>query len=373
MKRIGELNDAEIRQVLTDWSLSLAGRKADKILRIRSLLLEKGENPDNFDFETVLANPHVASVENLHVMMEQLLSQNRELAKQLSSMQAANKNFEGQMNLVQQELHTNLSEMEQQTFSREERLQLQINGLVTEIEQLKSTSVSPIAHSTSGFIKPPTYDGESSWTVFQKQFEAAASLNSWTDNVKAIQMVVSLRGKAADLVQMFPCGKDRDYDYICGELESRFGDKNLKILHQSQLASRQQSYGETLQEFFADIERLCMLVYNEFPVEILDSMITDIFARGIRDPDVKQAVILSEKKKSKEVLAYSLAVESSRKVSRPAYKIREVVEEEVIDRVIEDKNRIRCWGCGEYGHLRNKCNKLKTSGNAKELPEGATR
>ncbi|KAK9878788.1 hypothetical protein WA026_023853 [Henosepilachna vigintioctopunctata] len=66
------------------------------------------------------------------------------------------------------------------------------------------------------FFKPPTFDGEICWSmdqhvsklspvhlkeIYRRQFEATACINCWSGSEKAVELFLSLRGKAAELLQ----------------------------------------------------------------------------------------------------------------------------------------------------------------------------
>ncbi|GBO45142.1 hypothetical protein AVEN_201252-1 [Araneus ventricosus] len=56
-------------------------------------------------------------------------------------------------------------------------------------------------------VKPLTFDGQTTWTAYKTQFDVVSCANGWTDFVKASQLVTSLRGSAADVLQGIPAGQ----------------------------------------------------------------------------------------------------------------------------------------------------------------------
>ncbi|GBN14407.1 hypothetical protein AVEN_192142-1 [Araneus ventricosus] len=97
-------------------------------------------------------------------------------------------------------------------------------------------------------VKPLTFDGQTSWTVFKTQFDVVSSTNGWKDFVKASQLVASLRGSAAEVLQGIPADKLTDLTTIEKALESRFGDSHLTQCYRTELKPRRQKSGESLQE-----------------------------------------------------------------------------------------------------------------------------
>ncbi|GBM11576.1 hypothetical protein AVEN_180132-1 [Araneus ventricosus] len=134
-------------------------------------------------------------------------------------------------------------------------------------------------------VKPLTSDGLTSWTVFKTQFNVVSSTNGWTDSVKASQLVTSLRGSAAEVLQGIPADKLTDITTIGKALESRFGDSHLMKFYRTELKTRRQKPGESLQELAADVERLMSLAYAKCPLDVWESLAAQYFVDAMRDED----------------------------------------------------------------------------------------
>ncbi|KAJ8948479.1 hypothetical protein NQ318_000015 [Aromia moschata] len=184
------------------------------------------------------------------------------------------------VNRIEKEFQENREEIERRLERRLEDTKRQVQKEILEkIEglehQLHRTSIAdsgdcstspatPLQHSSlmhtersvHKMLKPPTYDGQSSWSMYRRQFEAAAKANGWTPQEMATSLVISLRGQALEILQSIPEEQQNDYDRIVGALEIRYGHKYLRQVYQSQIKSRQQRTNESLQEYEADIERL---------------------------------------------------------------------------------------------------------------------
>ncbi|UYV77521.1 K02A2.6-like, partial [Cordylochernes scorpioides] len=120
---------------------------------------------------------------------------------------------------------------------------------------------SPQLETTECFpkIKPPTYDGQTSWKCFKTQFEVVALGNRWNSSEKAINLAASLRGSATEVLQFLPLEQSLDYERLIHALTLRFGDDILQPYHVVKLKNRRQKRDETLQELAADVERLASL------------------------------------------------------------------------------------------------------------------
>ncbi|GBL93064.1 hypothetical protein AVEN_216429-1 [Araneus ventricosus] len=135
-------------------------------------------------------------------------------------------------------------------------------------------------------VKPLTFDGQTSWTVFKTQFDVVSSTNGWTDFVKAfcedgtcgIAPMISSGG-----FSRIPADKLTALTNIEKALESRFGDSHLMQFYRTELKTRTQKPGESLQVLAADMERLMSLAYAECPLDVRKSFAAQYFVDAIRD------------------------------------------------------------------------------------------
>ncbi|GFU02019.1 transposon Ty3-I Gag-Pol polyprotein [Nephila pilipes] len=219
-----------------------------------------------------------------------------------------------------------------------------------------------------------------SWSVFKTQFDVVSSSNGWTGSVKANQLVASLRGSAAKVLQGIPAGNLTDLTTIERILESRFGDSHLTQFYRTELKTRQQKPGESLYGLAADVERLMSLAYAESPLDIRESLAAQYFVDAIRDEDTQHSTRLMDAKYLKSALAYSMKHEAARTVSKTSNNVRSLEVEDdskkkedkfesLIDRlekllnncITEKKNATRrnpnvtCWQCNRKGHLQRDC------------------
>lgn len=356
-KLLSQLLVKELRQELRERGLQLNGNKETLTHRLREALIEEDHDPDEYIFEL---NPD----------MTEIL-----------------KNMQGQMDFVKEslkEINAMNEKINEQMSSMNEKMDQRVNTVENEMEEIKTyvqeqlskergTKAIPLVPEISVKIKPPVFDGSISWTVYKRQFEAAAQVNNWdTEEKKATALVLALRGKAAELLQSIT--NQQDYTAIVKAMELRYGDEHLEEVYRVQLKTRQQRSGETLQELEADIERLAHLAYPTAAQDFLDVFITDAFIDAIRDPELKKAIRISGKRKSSEALVYALSYEAAKDASKNIHhgrrlevqeedltqllrRVTEVLEERRPSKKQEGQNRtsVRCWNCGEPGHLQRNC------------------
>ncbi|UYV69000.1 K02A2.6-like, partial [Cordylochernes scorpioides] len=252
--------------------------------------------------------------------------------------------------------------------------------LEDELARLKSNG-GFVAGTASAVLKitPPTFDGQSSFGNYMRQFEAVSLNNGWGEAERAINLIVALRGPALDLLQTIPEQDQRSYVSLVSALELRFGDQHSRHVFQSQLKLRRQKMGESLQEFEADLKRLCLMVYPSAPIDFIDQWVAQTFIEGIRNVEVQKTLRLTSFNTSREALIRALEIDAAFKISDsgpPRVRKSELTEEdgavggsrdsgieEIIKRLdkLEEavKHRRRpvgpCFRCGKMGHLKSQC------------------
>ncbi|GBL98308.1 hypothetical protein AVEN_172566-1 [Araneus ventricosus] len=112
-----------------------------------------------------------------------------------------------------------------------EKVQVKIGDLEKRLSELEDRPIyfpaNPDLTYSRPTVKSLTFDGQTSWTVFKTAFNVVSSVNGWNNRVKASQLVASLRGSAAEVLQGIPSDKLTDLMTIENALEARFGDSHL--------------------------------------------------------------------------------------------------------------------------------------------------
>ncbi|KAJ8945157.1 hypothetical protein NQ318_001622 [Aromia moschata] len=239
-------------------------------------------------------------------------------------------------NRIEKEFQENKEEIERKLEDTRRQVQKEILERIEGLgHQLHCTSITglgdgstspdtPLQHSSlmhtersvHKMLKPPTYDGQSSWSMYRRQFEAAAKANGWTPQEMATSLVISLRGQALEILQSIPEEQQNDYDRIVGALEIRYGHKYLRQVYQSQIKSRQQRTNESLQEYEADIERLIHLAYPQAPKEFLEQIGIQTFIDGLVDTEMQQALRLGRHATISDALIAALEFKAAKEASR---------------------------------------------------------
>ncbi|GFT42204.1 uncharacterized protein NPIL_402131 [Nephila pilipes] len=105
------------------------------------------------------------------------------------------------------------------------------------------------------------------------------------DSVKASQLVASVRGSAAEILQGIPGDKLTDLTTIEKALESQF-------------------------------ERLMSFAYAECPLNVRESLAAQYLVDVIRDEDTRHLTSLMDAKDLESALAYNMKYETAKTVSK---------------------------------------------------------
>jgi hypothetical protein len=141
----------------------------------------------------------------------------------------------------------------------------------------------------------------------EEKIEAVAEHWKLVQHVKTTRVLTAVQGRASDVLHGVP--KDATYEGTVGATEDRFADQHLAVESRSQVKTRTQDSGESLQEFSTAIEQL---THHAFPALHKDHVCRGTgkaFCNGIRDRAVKQHLCLGCKRTLNQALRHTLGLE----------------------------------------------------------------
>ncbi|GBM04781.1 hypothetical protein AVEN_20219-1 [Araneus ventricosus] len=153
----------------------------------------------------------------------------------LGRMEEQVQGVKGKIEEVAGEVHMKIEEVKREVQEKMGDLERRLSDLETRPNNFPANPEFMYSWPT---VKPLTFDGLTSWTVFKTQFDVVSSTNRWVDFVKVGQLVASLQGSAADVLQGIPADKLTDLTTIEKALESRFGDSHLTQFYRTELKTR---------------------------------------------------------------------------------------------------------------------------------------
>jgi hypothetical protein len=162
--------------------------------------------------------------------------------------------------------------------------------------------------------KPPKLNRTTSKPVFWCQFETIAEHNYCTCLKKSTYLITTLQGQATDVLHGIQ--KAATYEETLEALEDQFGDQHIATMYRSQLNTRTQTVGESLQEFATAIKQLIHHGYQALPEDHIRRAAGKAFADGVEDPAIIIQLLLEEEMVN-ETLRQALKLQAVLLATRP--------------------------------------------------------
>ena len=120
--------------------------------------------------------------------------------------------------------------------------------------------------------------------MFKFQFETVDRRNGWTDDEKALELILALKSAAAGILESISTSRRNNYNELKVELQRKFDDKTNGSCTAWNQGVGRKKVNEPLR---------WMLVQLTYPIEnypLIDNIKTEAFVKGIRDPGIKLTV-----------------------------------------------------------------------------------
>jgi hypothetical protein len=108
-------------------------------------------------------------------------------------------------------------------------------------------------------------------------------------------MITAFQGWATDVIQEIP--KGATYEETLEAVQDHIRDQYLAAAYCSQLKTRIQGEGESLQEFPTAVELLAHRAYTALPEDHIRKEAGKAFADGVEDPNIKIQLMLGGEKR----------------------------------------------------------------------------
>jgi len=145
----------------------------------------------------------------------------------------------------------------------------------------------------SGLMKPPKFDGNSSFETFLIQFDNCAEHNHW-DELDKLHFLRSALTETATQILLGTGGMS--YSQLLDRLRSRYGSQEMEAKHLTELQCRRRNKGESFRELAQDIRRLMLMSYPNERSSMSENMAKEYFIAAIDDPELELKVREKEPK-----------------------------------------------------------------------------
>ncbi|XP_058984141.1 uncharacterized protein LOC131804903 [Musca domestica] len=361
-----DLRVEDLKKELNKLELSSTGNKAELQKRLLDEFERRGMNIDTYEFDSKdevdlsemgeSNGGEVSSVaargDDFREMLAKMFEENFRRFEENSRI--TNEKLEYIAEVIGRRVETvevQIKELDKKVQSVDEKFlshDHRVTNLEKKISELEIKGGPVRVPDNTLKIKPPVFDGSTSFNVFKLQFETASSRNSWNDSDKAVALLLALKGSATDVIQSIPVASRNNYEDVIAALERKYGGEHKRNIYLMELRGR---------------------------VQRANRMKIETFVNGIRDPEIKYATYASPKASFSETVSFALAQETARIVVKPqTHMIRQLETEgcepkslvnsieDAMRRVIEEtklvgmtKPRVRCYNCDKAGHIAREC------------------
>ncbi|XP_061389850.1 scaffold attachment factor B1-like [Musca vetustissima] len=217
-----DLRVEDLKKELNKLELSSTGNKAELQKRLLDEFERRGMNIDTYEFDSKdevdlsemgeSNGEEVSSVaarsDDFREMLAKMFEENfRRFEENSRKMNEKLENITEVIGRRVETVEVQIKELDKKVQSVDEKFLAhdhRFTNLEKKISELEIKSGPVRAPDNTLKIKPPVFDGSTSFNVFKLQFETVASRNSWNDSDKAVALLLALKGSAADVIQSIP-------------------------------------------------------------------------------------------------------------------------------------------------------------------------
>lgn len=137
-------------------------------------------------------------------------------------------------------------------------------------------------------VKLPPFNGREDWKVWINRFEAVARRRNWSVEMKLDDLLPRLQGRAGEFV-FNQLSQDiiSNYSELVRELNCRFRTVETQKTFAAKFSQRVQKYDETVEEYAAELKRLCSKAYTSRDCKTRQEDLVRRFLDGLKDSEAR--------------------------------------------------------------------------------------
>ena len=143
-----------------------------------------------------------------------------------------------------------------------------------------------------------------------RHFETCARWNGWDYAERGVNLAMSLRGNAQQVLGELSVHELEDFDAIKAALERRFDPAEKENLHRVEFRSRFKKKGESVTEYGFALNRIASDAYPRMPPEARETIVIDQFVSGLPSKDLRRHVQFHHPSSIHEAIALASEFES---------------------------------------------------------------
>ena len=139
--------------------------------------------------------------------------------------------------------------------------------------------------------EPDHFTGENvEWADYICHFEQVSMWNNWSENEKAAQLAMSLRGPAQRILGDLTRNQLSNYQSMISVLTQRFNPAERETAYRCEFRNRKRLSGESAADYGYALKRLATRAYPTVPVSLRESIVIEQYINGLGSAEIRRHV-----------------------------------------------------------------------------------
>ncbi len=158
---------------------------------------------------------------------------------------------------------------------------------------------------------PEHFNGlEIKWSDYLAQFNIIASWNGWSNSDKAMNLIMSLRGQAREMVGGLPPHVVQDFHLLTDAIGRRFDPAERAVSHRCEFQNRKRKPSESASDFAYDLRKIAVRAFSEHSNTDREDRCLDQFMIGLGDLDMRKHIQFKHPQNFDEAISHAIEYEA---------------------------------------------------------------